>query len=63
MQLSLSIEEVQAATGLGKTKIYSLIGSGKLPAKKCGKRSIILKDDLDTFLKNLPSYPAENTGV
>lgn len=55
-QLSLSIEEVRSATGLGRTKIYALIGSGELKARKIGKRTIILKEDLEAFLSGLPSY-------
>ena len=58
--LSLSIEEVRAATGLGRTKLYQLINSGELKARKIGKRTIILKDDLEAFLNNLQSYASEN---
>ncbi|MCK5555642.1 MAG: helix-turn-helix domain-containing protein [Alphaproteobacteria bacterium] len=58
-QLSLSIEEVRAATGLGRTKLYEAIGSGALPAKKWGKRTIVLKTDLEAFLASLESYPAQ----
>ena len=61
-QLSLSIEEIRAATGIGRTKIYEAIGSGALKARKWGKRTIVFKDDLDAFLSRLESYPAENKG-
>ncbi len=62
-QLSLSIEEARAATGLGRTKLYQLINSGELKARKIGKRTIILKDDLEAFLNNLQSYASENAEV
>lgn len=62
-QLSLSIEEARAATSLGRTKIYQLINSGELKAHKIGKRTIILKDDLEAFLSNLQSYAPENAGA
>lgn len=62
MQLSLSIEESCTATGLGRTKLYEAIGSGALPAKKWGKRTLILKSDLEAFLASLESYPAEREG-
>lgn len=58
-QLSLSIEEVCTATGLGRTKLYQLINSGELKARKIGKRTIILKDDLDAFLASLKPYPVK----
>lgn len=63
MQLSMSIEEVQAATGLGKTKIYACINSGALKARKLGKRTIVLRDDLNAFLSDLPAFKAENAGA
>lgn len=59
-QLSLSVEEARSATGLGRTKLYQLINSGELKARKIGKRTIILKDDLEDFLNNLQSYASEN---
>jgi excisionase family DNA binding protein len=56
MQISLSIEEVSKATGIGRTKVYEAINQGLLPAKKYGKRTIILKADLNGFLSNLSDY-------
>ena len=60
MKLSLSIEEAMTATGLGRTKLYKIINSGEIKARKIGRRTIILKDDLEAFLAGLPSYSAEN---
>lgn len=59
MKISLTIEEVCAATGLGRTKIYEAIGTGGLPAKKWGKRTLILKSDLEAFLAGLEAYPGQ----
>lgn len=58
MQLTMNIKEVCAATGLGRTKIYEAIGSGALPAKKWGKRTLVLKSDLEAFLAGLAAYSA-----
>ena len=55
-QLSLSIEEAATITGIGKTKLYEVINSGALRARKLGKRTIILKTDIEEFLGNLESY-------
>ena len=63
LPLSLSIEEVRAATGIGRTKLYEAIGKGNLKARKFGKRTIVLKDDLDAFLANLESYPTNTRGA
>ena len=55
--LSHSINEVCAATNLGRTSIYEQIRNGKLKARKLGKRTIVLRDDLDAFLASLEAYP------
>jgi len=59
---AVSISEAQAIIGLGKTKIYELLKTGEIPAKKVFRRTIILRSDLDNFLNNLESYPVENGG-
>jgi len=53
-QEALSIAEASNVSGLGRTKIYEAIGAGSLKARKCGKRTLILPDDLREFLTNLP---------
>ena len=51
---ALSIAEACNATNLGRTKIYEAIATRRLTARKCGKRTIILTDDLRAFLAALP---------
>ncbi|KYK48145.1 hypothetical protein A1D31_00010 [Bradyrhizobium liaoningense] len=53
-RLSLSTEEASALTGIGLTSIREAISSGKLDARKHGKRTIILPDDLRAWLRTLP---------
>ena len=55
LKLGLSIDESCHATGLGRTKIYEAIGSGKLIAKKAGRRTIILPKHLEAYLESLPA--------
>lgn len=62
-QLSFSIEETITLTGLGKTKLYELIKSGELKAKKLGKRTLILKPDLKDFLSRLKNYPSQSEEI
>lgn len=59
MQLALTVEETRSATGLSRGKIYEYINSGELKARKLGKRTLILKTDLETFLTGLETYPAQ----
>ncbi len=51
----LSIAEACAMAGIGRTKIYEAMATGSLKARKCGKRTLILRDDLRQFLTSLPS--------
>ena len=51
----LSISEACAVAGIGRTtKIYQAITDGSLKARKCGKRTLILRDELRDFLASLP---------
>jgi excisionase family DNA binding protein len=51
----LCIRDVCAQTGIGRTTIYAAIKSGALIARKWGRRTVVLPDDLTNFLKQLPA--------
>lgn len=51
-RLAYSVAEVVKATGLGKTTVYGLIGSGALPSCKIGKRRIIRHADLEQLIRS-----------
>ncbi|ANY81661.1 hypothetical protein BB934_08255 [Microvirga ossetica] len=53
-KLSLSVEEAAEATGIGRSKLYEAMRDGLLQARKFGRRTIILRDDLERFLSALP---------
>ena len=53
-KLGLTVDELVAASGLGRTSIYAQIRDGHLVARKCGRRTIILPSDAADWLKNLP---------
>jgi excisionase family DNA binding protein len=50
----LSVAEACAIAGIGRSKLYEAIASGRLTARKLGKRTLILRDDLRKFLQALP---------
>ena len=50
----LSITEACRIAGIGRTKIYEAIAGGHLKARKLGKRTIVLRSDLNFFLTSLP---------
>lgn len=57
-----TIDQACAATGIGKTKLYEALDSGVLPAKKWGKRTIILRDELKKYLSDLEAYVPQAGG-
>jgi excisionase family DNA binding protein len=62
MQSSLahSIAEACARSGIGRTSIYDMISSGQLAARKRGRRTLILADDLQRCLEALPSVKVKS---
>jgi excisionase family DNA binding protein len=53
-RFAYSINEVCAATNLGRDSVYRAISTGQLLARKLGRRTIITDDDLRQFLAGLP---------
>ena len=58
-KLSYSIAETVVLTGLGRSTIYEEIHSKRLRARKIGRRTIILAEDLTNFLVSLPVSQTE----
>jgi excisionase family DNA binding protein len=52
--IAVSVETASKIVNIGRTKLYALIGAGSLPARKCGRRTLILVSDLEALLHNLP---------
>jgi excisionase family DNA binding protein len=59
MQFSYTIDEVCKLSSIGRTKLYQIIADGYLPAKKLGKRTLILHEDLVKFMGGLESFPTQ----
>lgn len=57
--LSFTIDHACTLVGVGRTKLYEALDTGKLPAKKWGKRTLILKADLEQYLSKLDAYKPE----
>lgn len=51
---TLSIVQTARFLGIGRSTLYNLIKDGRLPVRKLGKRTLILRDDLDQFVASLP---------
>jgi excisionase family DNA binding protein len=55
--LAYGIAEACAALGIGRTRLYALIGEGKIEARSCGGRTLIPADSLRSFVASLPPAP------
>lgn len=53
-----SIEETAKLIGLGRTALYAEVKSGRLVARKIGRRTVILEGDLAAYLAGLPTVTA-----
>ena len=53
--LAYTIAEACAAARIGRTALYELIRSGKLPARKFGRRTVVLANDLRALVESLPT--------
>ena len=52
--IALQIPDAVKASGLGRSTLYRAIQDGKLPARKAGKRTLILVEDLRAFILGFP---------
>lgn len=55
--LAYSIEAAAEVAQLGRTQLFEAIKEGKLKARKSGRRTIILREELNAFLHALPERP------
>ena len=53
-QRAHNISEVCALARASRTVVYEAIKTGELVARKRGRRTVILSDDLSAWLKSLP---------
>ncbi|WP_415007839.1 helix-turn-helix domain-containing protein [Aestuariivirga sp.] len=52
----ISVAAAIARLNCGRTRFYEIVNSGQLPMVKCGRRSFVRSDDLDTYISCLPPY-------
>jgi excisionase family DNA binding protein len=53
-RLALSVAEAAQQANVCRDKIYAAIRSGELEAKKAGRRTLVMADDLRRYLDALP---------
>lgn len=53
-KISMTIDDAVQYCGIGRTKLYELVKDGMLTPKKVGRRTIILTEQLDDYVRSLP---------
>ena len=56
LKLAFTIAEAVEAGAGSRTMIYEAIKNGTLRARKRGKRTVLLADDLAEYLESLPDF-------
>ena len=59
--IALKINEVCAASRMGRTSVYDAIKRGELRARKNGKSTLVLHVDLVEWLNRLPAISPKTT--
>ena len=58
--LAFGVNDFAKAAGVGRDKLYDAIKNGALKARKVGSRTIILREDGEVWLRQLPLLPAKS---
>lgn len=53
--VSLTVDDATQYCGIGRTKLYELIREGKFSARKMGKKTLLLTEELDAYIRSLPA--------
>lgn len=60
-KISVTIPEAIQMTGIGRSSLYKLFNEGRITPRKLGKRVLILVEELERFIKALPTGLGEET--
>jgi excisionase family DNA binding protein len=59
-QRALTISEVCARASASRTAVYEAIKAGDLVARKRGRRTLVLAEDVSAWLNRLPKRPVNS---
>lgn len=58
-KLAYTVDEAAESLGVGRVSIYYLFRDGSLTARRFGRKTLILRDDLVRYLESLPTGVAK----
>jgi excisionase family DNA binding protein len=58
-QRAMSLAEFCERYGIGRSRAYKELSSGRLRGRKSGRRTLISLDDAEDWLRNLPAMGAQ----
>jgi hypothetical protein len=53
-KIAVTLREATALSGIGRSSLYKLFNQGKLVPRKSGKRTLVLVEELESYVKSLP---------
>jgi hypothetical protein len=62
-QRAMSVAKFSEDYGIGRTKAYEELKSGRLRGRKAGKRTLISQQDADAWLLRLPAVALAKTAT
>ena len=57
-EISMTVPEAVKASGLSRSRLYTLFKSGVIVPRKAGKTTLVLRADLENYIKSLPTAEA-----
>lgn len=62
-KLSYTIAEAVEVTGLSDDTLYRRHAAGEISMRKAGRRTLILREDLERLIESLPVAPRRELGA
>jgi excisionase family DNA binding protein len=59
----LRIEAAAILLGIGRTTMYDLIGRGRIPVVRIGRRTLVHRDDLERFAGEIRGQQSSESGI
>lgn len=53
-KVAMTVAEAVEYSSIGKTVLFGLLKDHKIPRRKLGRKTLILRTDLDAYINSLP---------